>query len=72
MRESSSEIGTVNRAVSGGLGRIKIFAPAAVKLDRLLIRYICQPNGQERLRLTVDAGAAAELPTLVLFELGFK
>lgn len=67
--EGGTEVGPVNRTVAGGFGRINVFTTTAVEFDRFFIRYVCEADGEERLGLAEDAGAATKVGTLVFVEL---
>ena len=56
--------------MAGGLGGVEILAAAAVELDTLFERGINEADGEERLRVAKDSGAAAKVTALVLLDLG--
>lgn len=70
VREGRPKVRAVDRAVPRGLGRVDVLAAAAVELDGLLVWYVGQPDGQERLLQAEDARAAPEVASFVLLELG--
>ena len=70
MREGSSEVGAIYRAVARGFRRVYIFASAAIELDGFFVRNIGQADGEKRLRLTKDTGTASEIDFLVFLKLG--
>ena len=40
VRERGAEVGTIDRAVAGGLGRVDVLAAAAVELDGFFVRHV--------------------------------
>jgi hypothetical protein len=69
VRERSSEVGAIYRAVARGFGRVDIFAPSAIELDGFLVRNVGQADGEKWLRLTKDTRTAPEIDFLVFLEL---
>ena len=69
VREGGAEVRAVDRAVPRRLRRVDVLAAAAVELDGLLIWYVSQPDGQERLLQAKDARAAPEVASFVLLKL---
>jgi hypothetical protein len=64
-----SKVGSINASVSVALWRVNVLAPRAVELDGFLIRDVCETDREERLRVAVDARAAAKVGLLVLLHL---
>ena len=69
MREGRAEVCAIDRAVARGLGRVDVFAAAAIELDRFLVRDVRQAHGEERLSLAEHARASSEISLLVLVKL---
>ena len=70
MGKGRAKVRAVDGAMAGGLGGVEILAAAAVELDTLFERGINEADGEERLRVAKDSGAAAKVTALVLLDLG--
>jgi len=69
MWERSSEVGPIYRTVTGGFGRVDIFASTAIELDGFFVCDVGQADGEEWLGLTKDPRTAPEIDFLVFLEL---
>lgn len=67
--ERGAEVGAVDGGVAARLGVVEVLAAGAPELDGLLVGDVGQADGQEGVRVAVDAGAFAEVGLLVLLEL---
>jgi len=67
--EGGAEVGAVDGGVAARLWVVEVLAPGAPELDGLLVRDVSQADGQEGVRVAVDAGAFAEVGLLVLLQL---
>lgn len=67
--EGGAEVGAVNSGVAARLWVVEVLAPGAPELDGLLVGNVGQANGQEWVRVAMDAGAFAEICLLVLLKL---
>lgn len=67
--EGSAEVGPVDGGVAARLWVIKVLAAGTPELDGLLVGDVGRADGQEGVRVAVDAGAFAEVCLLVLLEL---
>lgn len=67
--EGGAEVGAVDGGVAARLWVVEVLAPGAPQLDGLLVGYVGQADGQEGVRVAVDAGAFAKVCLLVLLEL---
>lgn len=67
--EGGAEVGPVDGGVAARLWVIKVLAAGTPELDGLLVGDVGRADGQEGVRVAVDAGAFAEVCLLVLLEL---
>lgn len=67
--ERSTEVGTIDRGVTGGFRVVNVFALSTIQLDCLLVWEIGLAHREERVRVTHDAGAFAKVSLLVLLKL---
>lgn len=67
--EGGAEIGAVDGGVAARLWVVEILAPGTPELDGLLVGDVGQADGQEGVRVAMDAGAFAEVGLLILLEL---
>jgi hypothetical protein len=68
--ERGTKVGTINRSMSRGLGRIQVLTPSAVEFARLLVWDVGQAEREKRLGLAIDAGAVTKIRPFVFFKLG--
>jgi len=69
MGETGPKECTIHAAMPARFGRVDVFTPPTVELDRFFVRSVSEPNRQERLTMAKNAGAASEVGLLELFEL---
>lgn len=67
--EGGAEVGAIDGRVAAGLWVVEVLAAGAPELDGLLVGDVGQADGQEGVRIAVDAGALAEVCLLILLEL---
>lgn len=67
--EGGAEVGAIDGGVAARLWVVEVLAAGAPELDGLLVGDVGQADGQEGVRVAVDAGAFAEVCLLVLLEL---
>ena len=69
MRERSSKVSTIDRAVPRGFGRVNVFASTTIELDGFFVRDVGETDGEERLRLAENARTSPKVRSLVFLEL---
>lgn len=67
--EGGAEVGAVDGGVAARLWVVEVLAAGAPELDRLLVGDVGQADGQEGVRVAVDAGTFAEVCLLILLQL---
>lgn len=67
--EGGAEVGAVDGGVAARLWVVEVLAAGAPELDGLLVGDVGQADGQEGVRVAVDAGAFAEVSLFILLEL---
>ena len=58
--------------MTGGFGRVDVFAAAAIELDGLFVGDVCEADGEERLGLAKDPWATTEVGSFVFLQLRHK
>ena len=69
MRERSSKVSTIDRAVPRGFGRVNVFAATTIKLDGFFVRDVGETDGEARLGLTENTRTSTKVCSLVFLEL---
>ena len=69
MRERSSKVSTIDRAVPRGFGRVNVFASTTVELDECFVGDVRETDGEERLRLTENTRTSTKVCSLVFLEI---
>jgi hypothetical protein len=67
--EGGAEVCAVDGGMAARLGIVEVLAPGAPELDRLLVRDVGQADGQEGMRVAVDARAFSKVGLLIFLEL---
>lgn len=67
--EGRAEVGAVDGGVAARLWVVEVLAPGAPELNGLLVGDVGEADGEEGVRVAVNAGAFAEVCLLVLLEL---